>query len=131
MLSKTGHFRIYNFTMKLAEVLGAHLCCLSTGKDRRCHRSSFKKYANENMFVILGFVRISKTCANLLCLILSRYWVKLGALATVFSMAFDPFYQAIIRIEQRPKYQNDPGAFVKRALSFDGTNCEYSKYFVH
>ena len=74
-------------------------------------------------------MNILEPCANVPLSILIRYWVKLGALATVISMAFDPFYQALIRIEQRPKYQNDPGATVKRAVSFDETNCEYLKYF--
>lgn len=59
--------------------------------------------------------------------ILHRFWVKLGALATVLSLAFDPVYQALITIEQRPRYQNHPVAVIKRGLSFDSSNCKYQK----
>ena len=45
--------------------------------------------------------------------------MKFGALATVLSMAFDPVYQALIRIEQRSTYLDDPLALVKRAKSFE------------
>lgn len=63
-------------------------------------------------------------------LIVNRYWVKLGALITVLSMAFDPVYQALIKIDQRPKYHDYPVALVKRALGFEAAlDCEFSKYF--
>ena len=78
------------------------------------------------MFVMSNFAKIFKNCANIFSLILSRHWVKFGALATVLSMAFDPVYQALIRIEQRPIYLNHPVILVKRAISFeDSINGEY------
>ena len=71
-------------------------------------------------------IRFGRDFENLL--ILNRYWVKLGALITVLSMAFDPMYQALIKIDQRPSYQNHPVASVKRALSFEAaSDCEFSK----
>lgn len=42
----------------------------------------------------------------------------------MISMAFDPMYQALIQVEQRPRYQDDSNVIVKRALNFDQTNCE-------
>ena len=111
---------------KLVEVLGVHSCCLSTGKDCKNRQFSFQEHQSLNMIVKSLFAKIFKTCANVLALILNRHWVKLGALATVVSMAFDPVYQAFIGIEQRPIYQSHPAAFVKRALSFkDSINGEY------
>lgn len=40
-------------------------------------------------------------------------------------MAFDPAYQALIKIEQRLRYWEDSNATVKRALNFEETDCEY------
>lgn len=78
------------------------------------------------MLVIHIFATIFRTCANLFELNMRRHWVKVGALATVLSMAFDPVYQAVIGIEQRLIYQNHPIASVKKALSFeDSISGEY------
>ena len=44
----------------------------------------------------------------------------------MLSLAFDPVYQALITIEQRPRYQNDPRVTAKRAQSFeDPSSREY------
>ena len=37
----------------------------------------------------------------------------------MLSLAFDPVYQALITIEQRPRYQNNPIATAKRVQSFE------------
>ena len=40
-------------------------------------------------------------------------------------MAFDPAYQALIRVEQKSQYRDNPIATVKRALDFqDPEHCE-------
>ena len=126
MLSKTIHFKIYNFMTKLIEVLGVHWCCSSVKKNYKYHE--FVSCKNTSVRTCFP-VRLKRNFENLL--ILNKYWVKLGALATVLSMAFDPMYQALIKIDQRPRYQNHPVASVKRALSFEAaSNCEFSKYFI-
>ena len=43
----------------------------------------------------------------------------------IISMVFDSAYQALIKIEQRFRYREDSNATVKRALNFEGTDCEY------
>lgn len=86
---------------------------------------SFMLLINKKGLSVFSLTNILNLCANLKSLILNRYWVKLAALITIISMALDPAYQALIRIEQRSKYQNDPNATVKRALNFEKTNCKY------
>lgn len=46
----------------------------------------------------------------------------------MLSLAFDPVYQALIKIEQRPKYHDYPVAVAKRALNFgDFSDCQCVK----
>lgn len=91
----------------------------------------FQAHLSERICVMLILQMSPIPCANIVSFILSRQWAELEALATVLSMAFDPAYQALIRIEQRPVYQNHPIALGRRALSFeDSLNSEYWNYVV-
>lgn len=52
-------------------------------------------------------------------------WSTIGALITIFCLAFDPLYQLLVKFEQRQIYQDSALTTVKRAETFEhGPRCE-------